>query len=93
MKIYVVLQRMIISAFMAVPKRIPVGGQAVIEGVLMKAQSIGDWQSENREAPYGSKPGLVLSGSKRHMEVSGHKRLCHHGRNDADRHEGFVNFC
>lgn len=36
MKIIIVLRRMILSAFMAVPRRIPVGGQAVIEGVLMK---------------------------------------------------------
>lgn len=36
MKIIIAVQRMILSAFMAVPRRIPVGGQAVIEGVLMK---------------------------------------------------------
>ncbi|MDD4160593.1 MAG: DUF1385 domain-containing protein [Synergistaceae bacterium] len=36
MKINIALQRIILSAFISIPKRIPVGGQAVIEGVLMK---------------------------------------------------------
>ena len=36
MKMIIAVQRIILSAFLGVPKRIPVGGQAVIEGVLMK---------------------------------------------------------
>ena len=35
-KINLLLQRMLLSAAMGIPRRIPVGGQAVIEGVLMK---------------------------------------------------------
>lgn len=36
MRIIFEIHQVIVSAFMDVPKRIPVGGQAVIEGVLMK---------------------------------------------------------
>lgn len=36
MKISIAVQQIMLSAFLSVPRRIPVGGQAVIEGVLMK---------------------------------------------------------
>lgn len=36
MKINITVQQIVLSAFLSVPRRIPVGGQAVIEGVLMK---------------------------------------------------------
>lgn len=63
MRIFYIANAIISMLAAPAKKRIPVGGQAVIEGVLMKGPEHWGSQSENHQAIYGSKRGLVRNGS------------------------------